>query len=171
MKAKKDRKEYNNCGTMKRYNLKYKWTTSRAKDSYGYNVCTLLVDGEKVGRCNGGGYDMTGTSLAQWVETNFKNDLLKLKEEFCGLSFHNPSWKPSKECLKKEEEDELTKLTGLAKYQDFYKQSSKLPTDKHTIPKIDGACGVSSVERILNAIGYNYSCIDYDSGIYLVERC
>ena len=112
---------------------------------------------------------MTGTSLAQWVETNFKNDLLKLKEEFYGLSYHDPNWTPSKECLKKEEEDELTKLTGLARYQDFYKQSSKLPTDKHTIPKINGACGVSSVERILNAIGYSYSCIDYDSGVYIVE--
>ena len=154
---------------MTRYNLKYKWTTSKAQDTYGYNICTLLVDGKKAGRCNGGGYDMTGTSLAQWVQNNFKDDLLKLKEEFYGLSYHDPNWTPSKECLKKEEEDELTKLTGLARYQDFYKQSSKLPTDKHTIPQIDGACGVSSVERILNAIGYNYSCIDYDSGVYIVE--
>ena len=152
--------------TMTRYNLKYKWTTSRARDSYGYNVCTLLVDGEKVGRCNGGGYDMIGTSLAQWVETNFKNDLLKLKEEFYGLSFHNPNWKPTEETLKQEEKDGFV---GLARYQDFYKQSSKLPTDKHTIPQINGSSGVSSVERILNAIGYSYSCIDYDSGVYVVE--
>ena len=152
--------------TMTRYNLKYKWTSSRARDSYGYNVCTLLVDGEKVGRCNGGGYDMTGTSLAQWVETNFKNDLLKLKEEFYGLSFHDPNWQPSKEIIEREEKG---LSLGLERYQDFYKQSSKLPTDKHTIPQINGSCGVSSVERILNAIGYSYSCIDYDSGVYLVE--
>ena len=73
---------------------------------------------------------MTGTSLAQWVQTNFKNDLLKLKEEFYGLSFHNPNWKPTEETLKKEEKDGFI---GLTRYQDFYKQSSKLPTDKHTI--------------------------------------
>ena len=150
---------------MTRYNLKYKWTTSRARDSYGYNVCTLFVDGEKVGRCNGGGYDMTGTSLAQWVETNFKNDLLKLKEEFYGLSFHDPNWEPSKEIIEREE----TGLSlGLERYQDFYKQSSKLPTEKHTIPQIDGACGVDSVRKILEALGYTYECIDYDSGVYQV---
>ena len=40
---------------------------------------------------------------------------------------------------------------------------------RHTIPQINGSCGVSSVERILNAIGYSYSCIDYDSGVYVVE--
>ena len=35
------------------YNLKFKWTTSKAQDSYGYNVCTLLVNREKKARCNG----------------------------------------------------------------------------------------------------------------------
>jgi hypothetical protein len=109
---------------------------------------------------------MTGTSLAQWVETNFKNDLLKLKEEFYGLSFHDPNWQPSKEIIEREKKG---LSLGLERYQDFYKQSSKLPTDKHTIPQINGSCGVSSVERILNAIGYSYSCIDYDSGVYVVE--
>ena len=148
-----------------KYNLKYKWTQSKARDTYGYNICTLLVDGEKVGRCNGGGYDMTGTSLGQWVEGKFKEELLKLKEEFYGLTYHNPNWKPSDKTLKQEEEDGFI---GLARYQDFYKQSSKLPTEKHTIPQIDGACGVSSVERILNALGYSYECVDYDSGVYQV---
>ena len=150
---------------MDKFNLKYRWTQSKARDTYGYNICTLLVDGERVARCNGGGYDMTGTSLGQWVEGKFRKELLKLKEEFYGLTYHDPNWKPSEEILEREEKG---LSLGLERYQDFYKQSSKLPTEKHTIPQIDGACGVSSVERILKALGYSYECVDYDSGVYQV---
>jgi hypothetical protein len=153
-------------GKMNQYNLKYKWTTSRARDTYGYNICTLLVDGVKKGRCNGGGYDMQGTSLGNWIENQFKDELLKLNNEFSGLTFHDPNWKVSEEIIKKEEEG---KSLGLERYQDFYKQSSKVPTSTHTIPQINGAVGINSVERILNAIGFQYKCIDYKSGVYVVE--
>ena len=150
-----------------RYNLKFKWTVSKAVNTYGYNICSLFVNGQKVSSCNGGGYDMQGTCLGDWIEREFENELLQLKDKFYGLTFHNPNWQPSKEIIKKEEEG---KSFGLERYQDFYKQSSDLPTEKHTIPVIDGACGVNSVEKILKAVGYQNSCIDYDSGIYLVER-
>ena len=150
-----------------RYNLKFKWTVSKAVNTYGYNICSLFVNGQKVSSCNVGNYDMQGTCLGDWIEREFKNELLQLKENFYGLTFHNPNWQPSQEIIKKEEEG---KSFGLERYQDFYKQSSDLPTEKHTIPVIDGACGVNSVEKILKAVGYQKSCIDYDSGIYLVER-
>jgi len=150
-----------------RYNLKFKWTVSKAVNTYGYNICSLFVNGQKVSSCNGGGYDMQGTCLGDWIETEFEDELLQLKDNFYGLTFHNPNWQPSQEIIKREEEG---KSLGLERYQDFYKQSSKLPTEKHTIPLIDGACGVNSVENILKAVGYQKSCIDYDSGIYLVER-
>ena len=66
---------------MNQYSLKYKWTTSKAKDTYGYNICTLLVNGVKKGRCNGGGYDMQGTSLGNWIENEFnKDEANKLKK-------------------------------------------------------------------------------------------
>jgi len=150
-----------------RYNLKFKWTVSKAVNTYGYNICSLFVNGQKVSSCNGGGYDMQGTCLGEWIEREFKDELLQLKEKFYGLTFHNPNWQPPKEIIKKEEEG---KSFGLERIQDFYKQSSDLPTEKHTIPVIDGACGVNSVEKILKAVGYQNSCIDYDKGIYLVER-
>ena len=150
-----------------RYNLKFKWTVSKAVNTYGYNICSLFVNGQKVSSCNGGGYDMQGTCLGDWIEREFEDELLQLKDNFYGLTFHNPNWQPSQEIIKREEEG---KSLGLERYQDFYKQSSKLPTEKHTIPLIDGACGVNSVENILKAVGYQKSCIDYDSGIYLVER-
>ncbi len=153
-----------------RYKLKYKWTTSKARDSYGYNRCTLLVNGKKEASTCGGGYDMIGTCLGSWAEKQFSSELLKLKKEFYGLTYHDPNWKPSDQCLEIEKNDELSKLTGLAQYQDFYKQSSKVPTDKHIVPLIDGACGVESVKKILSAIGYIYDCIDYDSGVYAVEK-
>ena len=149
------------------YNLKFKWTTSKARDSYGYNVCTLLVDSEKKARCNGGGYDMKGTCFGSWIEKEFEKDLLKFKQDFYGLTYHDPNWQPSKEIIKREEE---VKSLGLEMYQDFYKQSSKLPTEKHTIPQINGACGFSSVEKILNHLGFKISCIDYDCGVYLVNK-
>ena len=128
-----------------RYDLKFKWTVSKAVNTYGYNICSLFVNGQKVSSCNGGGYDMQGTCLGDWIEREFKEELLQLKDIFYGLTFHNPN-----------------------------KQSidlpSDLPTEKHTTPVIDGACGVNSVEKILKAVGYKNYCVDYDSGIYLVER-
>ena len=147
--------------------LKFKWTTSKAQNTYGYNVCTLLVDGQKVSRCNGGGYDMQGTCLGSWIEKAFKKDLLKFKQDFYGLTFHNPNWKPTDKTLEQEKKDGFV---GLARYQDFYKQSSKLPTEKHTIPQIDGACGFGSVSKILNHLGLNIELIDYESGVYIVSQ-
>ena len=148
------------------YNLKFKWTTSKAQNTYGYNVCTLLVNGEKKSRCNGGGYDMQGTCLGDWIARQFDKKLLEFKKDFYGLTFHNPNWKPSEKIIEREEEG---KSLGLERYQDFYKQSSKLPTKKHTIPEINGACGFNSVSNILNHIGHKIRLIDYDCGVYLVE--
>jgi len=79
---------------MEREILKFKWTVSRARDTYGYNICSLYVNGKKVSGCNGGGYDMKGTALGAWVEMRFKDELLKLKEEFYGLTFHDPNFDP-----------------------------------------------------------------------------
>jgi len=148
------------------YNLKFKWTTSKAQDSYGYNICTLFVNNERRTRCNGGGYDMQGTCLGNWIARQFEKKLLEFKKDFYGLTFHDPDWKPSEEIIEREEQG---KSLGLERYQDFYKQSSKLSTKKHTIPQIDGACGFSSVSNILNHIGHKIRLIDYDCGVYLVE--
>lgn len=137
--------------------LEFVWTVSRARDSYGYNIMTLYVDGKKVAQCNGGGYDMKGTVLAHWVASTFKEQLLGLKEEFYGLTFHDPTFNPRKAVVEGEtveEREKAGKSLGLERYQAFYSASSKLPTEKHVIPQIDGATGFSSVERILKAIGY-----------------
>jgi hypothetical protein len=59
-------------------NLIFRWTVSRGISTYGYNICTLFVDGNKVASCNGGGYDMQGTSLASWIQNNFQEKLKQL---------------------------------------------------------------------------------------------
>lgn len=59
--------------------LEFRWTVSRGRDTYGYNVCSLYVDGTKVAACNGGGYDMEGTCLGTFIARNYGERLRGLK--------------------------------------------------------------------------------------------
>lgn len=63
---------------MKTKQLQIKWTISKARDSYGYNVVTLYDHNEKF-RANGGGYDMLGTVLGKWIQKNYMERLKELK--------------------------------------------------------------------------------------------
>ena len=152
--------------------LKFKYTTSKGRDSYGYNICSLWVDGEKQASTCGGGYDMKGTALGNWIARKFEKELLKFNKSYDGLTFQDPKYQPSKECLKEEEKDELTKLLGSARLRDFHKQSSSLPTEKHTIPQLDGACGFESMTSILNNMNYYLKYIDGDNNTstYILDK-
>ena len=166
--------------------LVFKWTVSKARDTYGYNICTLRVDDKVVSRCNGGGYDMKGTCLGDYVATSFKDELLKLDipinrrngediQEYYGLTFHNPNYDPGKAEIDGEtveDREKAGKSLGLERYQSFYSASSKVPTEQHTEPLIDGACGFSSVERILQALGYTLKCLHSmrNESIYLLRE-
>jgi len=125
--------------------LEFKWTVSRGQDTYGYNICSLYVGGRKVSSCNGGGYDMEGTALGNWIMANFQDKLKKLpsnygsgdnKEGFYGLGFYN---------------------SKTNKLQHRWSKNVKQAY-------IDGACGLSSVKDILKAIGFNLEYIK--SGLY-----
>lgn len=154
--------------------LVFRWTVSRARYSYGYNICSLYVDGKKVSSCNGGGYDMKGTALGNWTAYFFKKELLKLKKSFYGLTFHDPNYDPGKEIIDNKTIEEREKnggSLGLERYQAFHSASSKMPTEKHVIPLIDGACGMNTVEKILNALGckLRYISGDKNGDIYLLQ--
>lgn len=218
--------------------LEFKWSVSRGRDTYGYNICTLYADGERVARCNGGGYDMQGTVLGHFLARHFAERLLRLPgppqpervpcnrcggtgkvparcmicngrgyipesgdcprcpgngidpealEEcshcggggtvrndegaYYGLTFHDPDYDPGKAIVGVDTsnrtlgaEDGLTVAEaeaqglsiGLERYQAIYAASSKWPTSRHRIPSIDGACGMSSVQRIGEAIGLTF---------------
>ena len=62
--------------------LKFKYTTSKGRDSYGYNICSLWVDGEKVSSTCGGGYDMKGKAFGYWIARKFEKELLKFNKSF-----------------------------------------------------------------------------------------
>lgn len=151
--------------------LEFKWTISRGRDTYGYNICSLYVNGYKVSSCNGGGYDMKGTALGNYIAKAFPDRLLKLNKEYYGLTFHDPNYDPGKavigkdctdrtieqkaQCKTVEQAENDGESLGLERYQAFYSASSKLPTTKHTIPLIDGACGFSCVANIIQDIGFS----------------
>lgn len=226
------------------------WGTSRGRDSYGYTTAVLRDhNGKKIAATCGGGYDMQGTVVGDWLARTFPNELRKLKEKdmpshshwqnerarvcdaacksefqklvndaivadktgdeieamsqtkltddcyecptckgrtrpsnegktiddghyLYGLTFHDPNYDPGKAVIGKDCSDRtLTKddvgsegktvadaeksgnSFGLERLQAAYKASSKFATKRHTIPSIDGACGISSVMKIANAIG------------------
>ena len=136
--TRKQRKEFLN-ENWKLETLSFKWTTSRARNSYGYNICTLKNSrNEKIASTCGGGYDMKGTALGEMINKYFPNELKKLVANsgsmdtpggFYGLSHYNPKAKTSK--------------------RRFLKRATS-----YTKTYVDGGCGFDSMRRILEKIGY-----------------
>lgn len=124
----------------------------------GYPQCNLRVDGKIVARCNGGGYDMVGTVWGMWIAQTFPEQLRKLTKKFYGLSFHNPTFNPAKAIVKGTgqtvaQREKAGISLGLERYQAYHQASNPLPTKKHTLPRMDGACGRGCMETIFEAIG------------------
>ena len=69
----------------------FKWTKSKGRWTYNYNICTCLIDGEKVGQCMRGGYDMKGEAFAEFINSAYREELLALdaKGYFYGLRGYN----------------------------------------------------------------------------------
>jgi len=117
---------------METKHLQIKWTVSRGRDTYGYNICTLRVDSDKVARCDGGGYDMVGTCIGAWLLATFPDRLKTIlafngdhrRDGFYGLEFREP--------------------------KTFDRHESYIDGDQMTL---DGACGIGSVFKIASAIG------------------
>lgn len=164
------------------HTLEFKWTVSRGRDSYGYNICSLYVDGRKVSSCNGGGYDMQGTCLGDFIARKYADRLNKLKinktakykdGHLYGLSYHDPNYDPGKATIEGEtieEREKAGKSLGLERYQEFYSASSKVPTKRHVVPSIDGACGISSVQRIIEAIDLQLEYVPVQSKNLTIYR-
>ena len=113
--------------------LSISWTTSRGRETYGWNICRL--DDSHTGRryrCNGGGYDMIGTVFGDWLENIAQDKLRQLavdradQLQDCGYS-----------------------VTGWRKLPDLY--GLTFAPDGRAC--IDGACGITSVQQVADAIG------------------
>lgn len=119
--------------------LHFKWTISRGRDTYGYNICTLLVDGEKVGKTCGGGYDMQGTAFGQWIEGHYQNELKShFSAEIAAVTDKDYS-DYSGYCYKSIDGFYGAKISG--------KQGKELRIT------LDGGCGMDSMKRIAEALG------------------
>ena len=161
---------------MNTIHLEYRWTVSRGRDTYGYNICSLYANGSKVASCNGGGYDMQGVCLGNYIARNYAPRLLqKIKKPFYGLTFHDPTFDPGKAIVGEgctdrtlsgnskgrtvEEREAAGDSMGLERYQAFYNASSATPTKTHTVPRLDGACSKECMQRVGEAIGLTFQYV------------
>ena len=129
--------------------LVFKRTVSRGRNTYGYNICSLWVNGRKQTSCNGGGYDMQGTCLAEYIKANYQDRLIKLKANYGsgdrGKGFY-----------------------GLS----FYKNHKRRRASSEGAEiYLDGACGFSSIERIATKIGLKLQCVHSSTNetVYTLE--
>ena len=115
---------------MAKFNYTYlalTWSTSRGRDTYGYNIARLddTETGNRYRTC-GGGYDMTGTVFGDWLAARHQDALKALHTE------SEPYAQTSRR--------KHPKLYGL-----FFRADGSA--------YCDGACGIESMIRIAEAIG------------------
>jgi hypothetical protein len=111
--------------------LTFKRGTSRAQDTYGYARVTLTDcwTGKKLACC-GGGYDMTGHCLGEWMMANLQDRLDALKP---GTKTVGDYQRP---------------LYGIQ-----YKGLMLSNGHVYTSASVDGSCGLSSMVDIARACG------------------
>ena len=117
---------------MTRDTLQFKYGISRGRNSYGYRIVSLYVNGKKEFSTSGGGYDMQGTVLAQYIERYHLPKLLTLKGNHGSL-------------------DDGTGYYGLMFWDNEGKRHKDYKDGYAVDP--DGACGWSSIITIADAIG------------------
>lgn len=109
---------------MKTNYLALSWSTSKGRDTYGYNIARLDDRAtDQRFKCMGGGYDMIGTCVAEWLAANYQDRLIAAGEAVTGLyGARRVEW-----------------------------------LSKPATVQLDGACGLSSIRTIAEAIGLSLS--------------
>ena len=120
-------------------NWRYGVLTFRYSDGVNGNIVKVVDkrgDIIKGVRCTGGGYDMTGTCLGQFMEQCFPEQIKRLdSREFYGVGHWNTKTKRRQ-----------------------YRSS------ENTRTTLDGACGMSSMRDILRKIGFKLEYINETRG-------
>jgi hypothetical protein len=129
------------------------WSKSRGRDTYGWNIARLdSRDSGKRYRTCGGGYDMIGTVLGQYVENELQDKLRELVHSINGLLV-----------------DAGYTVPGYRKINDLY--GLTVAPNGHV--QIDGACGVDCVIRIIEALGLEvqrtYTKKGHPTGFFVSE--
>lgn len=110
--------------------LSISWSVSRGRETEGYNICRLddTATGKRY-RTMGGGYDMTGTVFADWLADVYQSELIGISDQ-AHARYESDGRHPYNEGL--------------------YGMTFDAVANRVTI---DGACGMSSIERIARALG------------------
>lgn len=117
--------------------LNFKWSISRGRDTYGYNICTVKdVQRGTSYRCNGGGYDMQGTSFGEWLQETYQARLVEIKARAKSITDENGY-----------HDQEGGNLYGF-----IYRA-------KDGKAWLDGGCGLSSMLNIAHAIGLEVQAV------------
>lgn len=122
--------------------LKITVGTSRGRETYGYNIVTLTdtKTGKKYRTC-GGGYDMTGTVLAEWMGDVLQPALKALLE--------SQGFEPG----------------GYAGPYDAAKEAGRqygAGISKKGVAYMDGACGQNTVQALLGKLGYSCQTVGWE---------
>ena len=133
--------------------LEFKYTVSRGRDTYGYNICSLWINREKASSCNGGGYDMKGSAFGNWIEAGFQVELIELAKKM-DKKGHCTHYIVTGD-KGKEDYTRVDAKKG-TEYKDTYYGLTAYKRDGDIFKvSLDGACGFSSIEHIFKALGYS----------------
>tara|TARA_Y100000310_G_scaffold142771_1_gene142258 strand:+ start:70 stop:591 length:522 start_codon:yes stop_codon:yes gene_type:complete len=146
-------------GGLQSFALLFKWTTSRGRDTYGYNICSLWVRESKEASTCGGGYDMKGTALGYFLEERFQDRLLKLHRRAGSRYSVAPEGSPAAKAgkaykrlttpNKKRPWSDHGEFYGLTAY---YRRGESKPYKM----SMDGGCGFSCMVDIGRAVGLSF---------------
>jgi|SRR5665213_2219469 len=115
--------------------LAFSWSVSRGRETYGYNIMTVTDQNTgKRFRCNGGGYDMTGTSVGNWMEATYPKRLQAVAER-ADIRYFTPAREPWYEHSMAADRLYGMTVTGGGGV------------------RLDGACGLESMLKVAHAIG------------------
>lgn len=140
---------------MNTFHLALSWSVSKGRDTYGYNICRLDVPYNREGfnhflskryRAMGGGYDMTGTVVGDWLQERYQDRLMSIREragsQAVGAVHTNRNIR------------DAGILYGMTSY-------SKGTQGRDNYVSLDGACGIESIRTIAESIGVKlYETVD-----------
>lgn len=137
-------------GQLETVHVALSWGISRGRDTYGYNI-RRLVDTSTGARfrCMGGGYDMTGTVLADWF-TSTRPDLALTLAPRAGWTYDYTAPGTADDANRRTRNDGPDALYGVGAVVKRFGNTRTVRVE------MDGACGISTVQRAMEAAGVRF---------------